>query len=131
MTPRLRVDLERDTFAPGDAVRGRLRVTAGGRCRQLLLCLQLREETADYSRVVRRVPGAVLHEGDLVTGAAHAFAVALPADAPPSFCSAHGRLWWELEIWSDPTRSIGRKEFRVEVTRPVPAPGDGGATSGP
>jgi hypothetical protein len=98
---RLSVELDRDRFAPGDAVEGSVRVLDGGRSRRLSVALLYRERSEDYGEIAREVPGPELHRGDLESGQTFRFAVRLPEDALPATSSPHGRLWWEVDVKSD------------------------------
>lgn len=42
-----------------------------------------------------------LHEGELLAGAGHPFAIRLPDDALPTLVSEHGELYWEAGAVSD------------------------------
>ena len=98
---KLRIELEDDTFAPGDAVAGRVLVADGGGSRSLEVLLRFIEESPDYRTVARTVPGAVFHSGELQAKQAVDFSIELPADALPSAWSEHAELYWELELRSD------------------------------
>lgn len=56
MSPSFRIELERDRFAPGDAVRGTILVLEGGSSRDLEVLLEYIEETDDRHEIktVRR-----------------------------------------------------------------------------
>jgi len=57
-------------------------------------------------------PGRRRQAGELTAGQSHEFAIQIPADALPTFSSAHGELYWEVEARSDEF-GIDTKESRV------------------
>lgn len=61
------------------------------------------------------LPGGELHAGDLETGASFPFAIALPADALPSYRSPNGELFWELDARSDERGVDTHGRVQVEV----------------
>ena len=102
MSPRLELELEGDTFDPGDAVRGTVHVVEGGGSRALHAELRFREHSNGYYSTAHTVtPPEPLHTGDLADGARIDFALGLPADAPPELSGPHGELFWELHVRSD------------------------------
>jgi tetratricopeptide (TPR) repeat protein len=118
MSPQLVLQLDRERYSPGDAVRGTIFVAEGGRSRSLQATLEYREETDDCLTVATTVPGPALNMGDLTTGTFFEFERRIPADAFPSYKSKHGELYWELYVKSD-ERGLDTEEWcRVEV---VPA----------
>ena len=112
MSPRLDLVLDSLVYRPGDWVRGHVAILEGGKSRDLGVTLRLRERSPDYSATVSEVPSANLHTGELTAGRSHEFAIQLPADALPTFNSAHGQLYWEVEARSDEF-GIDTKESRV------------------
>ena len=88
-------------YKPGDWVRGRVAVLAGGKSRALNAELHFRERTSDYSEVGATFAIPPLHRGDLPSGTSYPFAIQLPADALPSLDWAHGSLSWEVVAKSD------------------------------
>jgi hypothetical protein len=115
MSPRLQLRLDRDRFAPGDAVTGTVVVTEGGRSRSLEIVLAYVEQTKDYREVARSISTGHLHAGNLDTGATYRFEIALPSDALPGFASEHGQLYWELDVKSDERGRDSHERHRIEV----------------
>ena len=98
----LDVDLHpTELLRPGDAVAGTVRVLEGGRSRSLSVALEYVERSPDYAELAVEVPGAVLYEGDLQTGATFEFSLPLPHDALPGQDLPHGRLYWRVHARSD------------------------------
>ena len=119
MSPILRLEIEQPAggggFRPGDWVRGQVAVLAGGGSRSLSVSVHFRERTRDYSATAATYGGAPLHEGDLTPGASYDFAVQLPPDALPSFSTANGDLFWEVEARSDELGPDTAVTQRIEV----------------
>ena len=112
MTTWLRVEVEGSDHRLGGSVRGRVVVRMGGESRGLKVTLAFCERSPDYTNALA---GATqrLHEGDLVDGAVFEFDLATHAEGKPSFRSAHGELFWQVQATSD---EIGRNEHaQVEV----------------
>ena len=60
----------------------------------------------------RLPPGGGGKPASSTAGQSHEFAIQIPADALPTFSSAHGELYWEVEARSDEF-GIDTKESRV------------------
>lgn len=117
MSPVLEVRLERERFAPGEAVAGAVVVVEGGSSRSLSVSVVYREWTPDYTHDWVKLPGGVLHQGDLVAGASHPFSVQLPSPAVPGCAGPSCGVAWFVEAGSD---ELGldtheRQEFEVEA----------------
>ena len=112
MSPRLDLVLDSVVFQPGEWVRGHVAILEGGKSRDLSVRLRLRERTADYSATVNEISSSDLHAGELTAGRSHEFAIQIPTDALPTYSSAHGQLYWEVEARSDEF-GIDTKESRV------------------
>jgi tetratricopeptide (TPR) repeat protein len=118
VSPELDVELDRDCYAPGDAVRGTIYVVEGGRSRSLEILLEYWEKTDDYSAVAISISGPPVHVGDLTTGTSFEFELRLPPDALPNYVSEHGELYWELDVKSDERGLDTHEQRRIDV---VPA----------
>jgi hypothetical protein len=114
VSPTFDLQLERDSFAPGERVAGTVLVTEGGGSRTLEVTLAFHEKSPDYEEIPVRETQA-LHTGDLQTGQALTFALDLPANALPGFRSEHGELYWELDLKSDETGPDTHARRRIEV----------------
>jgi hypothetical protein len=112
---RLDLQLEQTHLHPGDWARGKVTVLEGGASRTLKVSLQFRERTEDYSAVARTEGGAPVHWGELAAGQSFDFAIQLPPDALPSCDSAHGALYWAIEVKSDESGRDTTLERRIEV----------------
>jgi hypothetical protein len=101
--PHLEVALDADPpeYRPGDVVRGQVTVVEGGRARELRVGLRYCEATRDSTAVAAQVPGGSLNKGELASGTRFPFEVALEPDALPSYESANGSLYWEVEATAD------------------------------
>ena len=122
MSPILRLELEEPaggSFRPGDWVRGRVSVLQGGGSRSLSVSVHFRERTRDYSATGASYGGTPVHEGDLTQGGSFNYAIQLPPDALPSFSSANGELFYEVEAKSDERGPDTRESKRIEVTTPA------------
>jgi hypothetical protein len=115
MSPRFQLQLDRERYAPGETIKGTIRVLEGGGSRGLEARLEYNEETADYSEVAVSIPSGKLHEGDLTEGTSFEFELALPPDAPPSYKSRHGELYWELDVKSEEVGRDTHERCRIEV----------------
>jgi hypothetical protein len=114
---RLRVDVDREPLAPGDAVAGRVVVEDGGRARSLFVRLALVERTKDFHALARVAGEEVVADGDLADGAVVPFALRLPPDAPPTIATAHARLGWELRARADRLGPDAHVDRPIEVDR--------------
>jgi hypothetical protein len=115
VTPRLQLQLDRDSYAPGDSVRGTILVVEGGGSRALHALLQYMEKSPDYSKAAVTISSGALHEGDLTAGASFSFELALPPDALPNHESRHGELYWEVDVRSDEFGRDTHERKRIEV----------------
>jgi hypothetical protein len=114
---RLEVRLERDRFAPGDTVRGSAAVAEGGGAGEIRVWLSFHERSGEYEAVRMTLPGGSL-EAQLAPGTAHGFAIELPGEAPPSFISRHGALWWTVDASVGGEASGAAVRRRIEVGAP-------------
>lgn len=118
MSPAFELQLERETFAPGERVAGTVLVTEGGGSRELVVALQFHEKSPDYEEVpVTRSES--LHTGDVQAGQSLTFALELPADALPGFTSEHGELYWEVDVKSDEAGPDTHARRRIDVVVPA------------
>jgi hypothetical protein len=115
MSPRFQVELDRQRYAPGEAVKGTILVLEGGASRALEAQLVYREESPDYSEIAFSIPSGPLHEGDLTEGTSFEFELALPPDALPGYDSRHGELYWEVDVKSDEVARDTHERCRIEV----------------
>ena len=113
---KLALELDAEQVAAGEAVTGRVLVLEGGRSRSVTLTVSFRERSPAYLETPSS-NSAVIHEGDLATGQAVEFRLALPADALPNVKGRHGELFWEVEAVSDEPGLDTRVSRRLEVTR--------------
>jgi hypothetical protein len=91
MSPRFELQLDRERCAPGETIRGTIRVLEGSRSRSLQVLLEYKEETEDYAAVATGVSSGPLHTGDLTTGMSFRFELTLPLDAFPNWRSERTR----------------------------------------
>jgi len=113
------LQLDRERFVPGDTVSGTVVVRAGGSSRSLQVLLEYHEKVQDYDEVAVELTTGPLHKGDLETGSSFSFELTLPADALPNCASAHGALFWQLDVKSD-ERGRDSHERRQLVVDPAP-----------
>jgi hypothetical protein len=118
VSPRIQLQLDRVIYEPGETISGAVIVLEGGDSRSLEASLEYKEETADYVEVAIRIPSGPLHEGDLTTGTAFEFALALPPDALPSCRSEHGELYWEVDAKSDEPGRDTHDRRLIEIRLP-------------
>ncbi len=118
MSAELDVQLGHDSYAPGESVRGWVRVREGGRCRRLEVSLQYREKTSDYGGCVLQVGPVELHQGELQAGQSYEFNLQLPPDAPPAYATGVGQMWWAVMVHSDQVGPDKYLSERVEVSVP-------------
>lgn len=95
------VQLDRERFVPGDRVSGTVVVRQGGSSRSLQVLLEYHEKVEDYDEVAMELTTGPLHSGDLETGSSFSFELTLPPDALPNCSSAHGALFWQIDVKSD------------------------------
>ena len=116
MSPALAVTLDGgDTYSPGDAVRGSVTVSEGGRSRRLEVCLTYNEQTANLSHSVVRGTSGQLAEGELEQGASYPFELQVPDDALPGARSPNGELYWEVDAKSDELGPDTHARARISV----------------
>ena len=115
MSPALDIDVQGDSFKPGEWVRGRVRVVEGGNSRALSVELRFRERTNDYSATAATYGASVLHQGELAPGMSFEFAIQLPGDCFPSFQSEHAELFYELHARSDERGPDTHADRRISV----------------
>ena len=118
MSPALNLELDEPaagSFRPGDWVRGRVNVVEGGNSRALTVVVRFLESTADYKATGATYGEAGLHQGELSAGASFTFAIQLPPDCFPSYQSAHGELYYEVQAKSDERGPDTHVERRIGV----------------
>lgn len=115
MSPRFELQLDRERYPPGDAIKGTVLVVEGGGSRFLEALLEYKEETDDYLEVATSISSGPLHEGDLTTGTSFEFELVLPPDALPNYKSDHGELFWEVDVRSDELARDTHERQRIEV----------------
>ena len=98
--PRLQLQLERSSYAPGETVRAWVRAVEGGESRAGMALVRYVERTEDYTEIAWEKMER-LWNGDLAQGASFEFQIQLPADAKPGYSSEHGSLAWEVFARSD------------------------------
>jgi hypothetical protein len=76
MSPRFKLELDRERYTPGETIKGTILVREGGGSRALEAILEYKEETADYSEVAISIPSGPLHEGELTAGTSFEFELA-------------------------------------------------------
>ena len=113
----IELSLDRDRFAPGDVVRGRVTVLHSG-LQEIQVGLLFREEGNRLEQTVSQVladglDGAV----DFEAGAIVDFEIELPADAPPNVESRHGALFWEIVAHTDRVGSPQTADRRIVVEK--------------
>jgi hypothetical protein len=122
VSPRFRLQLNQERYAPGEAVRGTILVLEGGGSRSLEALLEYNEKTDDYLDVGMSISTGPLHTGDLTLGRSFDFELVLPEDACPNYRSEHGELYWQLDIKSDELGrdTHDRHRIHVEPVRRMP-----------
>ena len=118
MSPRFELQLDRERYAPGDAIRGTVQVVEGGGSRSLEALLEYKEETDDYVEVATSISSGPLQSGHLATGSSFEFELTVPEDALPSYQSQHGELYWEVDVKSNEPGRDTHERCRVEISRP-------------
>ncbi|MEA2478779.1 MAG: hypothetical protein QOJ07_701 [Thermoleophilaceae bacterium] len=113
-TPVVGIEIEPRTYAPGDSVRGRVRVLSDRAARGLDVVLRYREASPGRNHVAREHGRQRLAEGALAAGARYEFALTLPPDALPPYGSLRARLVWEVAARVDVRGSD--PQAAVEIT---------------
>jgi hypothetical protein len=133
MSVELVLEPEQIRLAPGDELRGNVRVRSGGNARSITVSLALVEVTADFRHAVTgAAQSRPLHTGPVETGAVLPFALRLPRDAPPGHRSTHGRLVWVVAAVCDQWGRDARAARELEVVpREAPDRGPWGDTDSP
>lgn len=126
MSPRFEVELDQESYLPGETVNGSVLVTEGGGSRGLEAVLEYKEEVDDYLEVATSISSGALHSGDLTTGSSFEFELPLPGNALPNYRSEHGELYWELDVRSDESGIDTHERRRIEVR-----PSESGLDTGP
>lgn len=133
--------MEKERYAPGEAVEGTVLVVEGGAAGQIEACLEYCERTRDYRRAAQTISSGVLGQGDITEGATFEFSLLLPEDPLPSLLSRRCELYWEVNVKEElpePGPATRAKAFvfgssddaddlnvrdrrRIVVERPAPA----------
>jgi hypothetical protein len=113
----LELQLERDSFGPGEPVTGAVLVVEGGGSRALEAALGLHEKSPDYEEVPVTIT-QTLHTGDLEAGQSFDISLQLPDAALPGYRSEHGELYWALDVKSDEAGFDTHVRKRIEVLPP-------------
>lgn len=111
---RLEIRLDRDRVVAGETVRGSAAVVEGGGPGEIRVWLSFRERSGESEAVTMTLPGGWLQD-ELGPGTAHGFAIELPPDAPPSYISRHGALWWTVDASVGAPASGEPARRRIEV----------------
>ena len=114
----LEVRLDRERYAPGEAVRGAVVVVVGGGTAELGVALNFHERSIECEAIAIATPRVPVHGGELIEGSAYRFELELPPDAPPSQASRHGGLWWAVDVSAGEPASSPLASARLEVARP-------------
>jgi hypothetical protein len=115
VSPRFQLELDRERYAPGDAIKGTGRVLEGGSSRSVEALLEYKEETDDYLEVAISISSGPLHTGDLAMSTSFEFELTLPPDALPNYQSEHGELYWEVDVKSDEAGRDTHERRRIEI----------------
>jgi hypothetical protein len=118
MSDKFEIQLQKQSFAPGDAVHGWVKVNEERHSHAVQVSLRYQESTADYHGHVLSVPPVVVHQGEIKPGDSYEFNLQLPADAPPAYSSGFGDMYWELVVRSDKTGIDDVATQRIEVVIP-------------
>jgi len=111
----LGIRLERQMFAPGQAVRGFVDTLAPIDARQVGVMLEFIEETRDYSAVGRTGAGILLHNGPVGGGAQFPFELTLPPDALPAYRTRNSAVWWQVHAHADRPGFDQHARLRIDV----------------
>jgi hypothetical protein len=109
----LEISLEKDSYAPGEEVRGVINVLEGDTARYVEVAIAQVEMTSDYTDVLRSLSMGTVHTGDLATGMSIPFSAPLPPDARPNVIGI-GSIVWRIEA------NVDRKGFNKSLTTPIP-----------
>jgi hypothetical protein len=112
---RLVLDGDSSRFRPGDWVRGHVAILDDVDARDLSVTVRFRERSPDYSATVREISSGQLHTGDVLAGQKYEFSVQIPTDALPTFSSANGALYWDVEARLNQFGFDTTEEQRIEV----------------
>jgi hypothetical protein len=116
---KVELRLERESVSPGEDLVGQVVALEGGPARKLTLTVTFFERSPAFL-VPAFTSSAVVHEGELPTGASVDFTYRIPDWATPGVKGEHGELYWELEAAVDERGldTTARRRFGVE---PAPA----------
>lgn len=97
------LELDRERFGPAEVVSGRVVVRAAvPSSRSLTVTVAFAERTEDYrTAVLQATTPPLAPPGALAAGAAHSFALQLPAEVLPPYRSQWGELFWEVDAKVD------------------------------
>ncbi len=118
MSAKFEIQLQNQSFAPGDAVHGTVKVTEERHSHDVQVSLRYQESTDPYHGSVLSVAPVVVHQGDINPGDSYEFHLQLPPDAPPAYSSAYGDMWWEVVVRSAKTGIDDLVTQRIEVVVP-------------
>ncbi len=124
----IEVELPRTRYRAGEQLSGRVLVHERGEVRSLEVTVRYEERSLDFGHTWVELRSGSLHAGDLPSGAAVPFTVALPPEALPECVSPFGELAWEVEARADvPGRPDAHHAVAIDVEPAEPA----GATASP
>lgn len=118
MSANFEIQLQNQSFAPGDAVHGWVKVTEERQSHAVQVSLRYQERTEPYHGHVLSVAPVVVHQGEINPGDSYEFNLQLPPDAPPAYSSPYGDMWWEVVVGSDKTGIDDVVTQRIEVVVP-------------
>jgi hypothetical protein len=122
--PELR--LERERYAPGDTVRGVVKLDRGT-VGEIEVSLNFHERSTEYEATPISIPALPAEQTGLGSDG-HRFAIELPEDAPPTLEARHGALWWTVDATVGGPDAPAVLSRRVEIRSAAPTgPGSAGA----
>ena len=115
----MKLTVERDSFVPGDRIRGRVEVEEGG-LQEIQVGLLFREKTGNMDATTRQELAPDFDgSGDIPAGAVLPFEIEVPADAPPNIETSHAELFWEVVARTDHVSADKVQSHRVEIRAPM------------
>ena len=108
----LNIQYEKESYAPGEEVRGTINVLEGDTARYVEATIAQVEATSDYVDTIRSLSLGTVHTGDLATGMSIPFSAMLPPDAEPNVVGP-GSIFWRIEV------KVDRRGFNKNVSVPI------------
>ena len=111
MGVKIEIELDKDSYAPGEEIRGTINVLEGDTARTTSVVIENVEITDDYADVASSHSVGTVHSGDLATGMSLPFTATLPSNAKPNVLGP-GTILWRVSA------EVDRRGFNAGAIKP-------------